>query len=40
MSIESVLVLAAIVLVFVVFGTVLAYVARIAARRPDGHPAE
>lgn len=28
------------VVVFLVFGVVLAYVDRIASRRPDGHPAE
>jgi hypothetical protein len=28
------------IIVFLVFGVVLAYVDRIASRRPDGHPAE
>jgi hypothetical protein len=32
--------LAVIVLTFLVFGVVVAYVDRIAARRPDMHPAE
>ena len=32
--------LVGIVIAFVLFGVVLAYVDRIAARRPDGHPAE
>jgi hypothetical protein len=33
-------VLVGIVIAFVLFGVVLAYVDRIASRRPDGHPAE
>jgi len=33
-------VLVGIVIAFVLFGVVLAYVDRIAARRPDAHPAE
>ena len=40
MPIENVLVLVAIVIAFVAFGSVLAYVDRIAGRRLDGHPAE
>jgi hypothetical protein len=32
--------LVGVVIAFVVFGVVLAYVDRIAARRPDAHPAE
>jgi hypothetical protein len=32
--------LAIIILTFLVFGVVVAYVDRIAARRPDMHPAE
>ena len=32
--------LVGIVIAFVLFGVVLAYVDHIAARRPDGHPAE
>ena len=33
-------ILVGIVIAFVLFGIVLAYVDRIAARRPDTHPAE
>jgi len=41
MPTENAIIVAAVVLVFVVFGVVLAHVDRIAARRPsDGHPAE
>jgi predicted lysophospholipase L1 biosynthesis ABC-type transport system permease subunit len=32
--------LAGVIVAFVVFGAVLAYVSWIAGRRPDGHPAE
>jgi len=32
--------LAGIIIAFVAFGLVVAYVDRIAGRRPDGHPAE
>lgn len=32
--------LVAVVVAFATFGIVLAYVDRIAGRRPDGHPAE
>jgi len=38
--VESPILLAGIVIAFVVFGVALAYVDRIASRRPDGHPAE
>lgn len=38
--VEYPLVLAAILVAFVVFGVTLAYVGRIAARRPDSAPAE
>jgi len=38
--VESPLILTGIVLAFVVFGVTLAYVDRIASRRPDSHPAE
>jgi hypothetical protein len=38
--VESPLFLAGIVFAFVLFGVVLAYVDRIASRRPDQHPAE
>ena len=37
---ESPILLAGIVIAFVVFGVALAYVDRIASRRPDGQPAE
>jgi len=40
MTAANAFVLAAIVGAFTVFGVVLAYVDRIAARRPDEHPAE
>ena len=38
--VEYPLVLAAVIAAFVVFGVTLAYVDRIAARRPDSAPAE
>jgi hypothetical protein len=38
--VESPILLAGIVVAFVAFGLVLAYVDRIASRRPDQHPAE
>ena len=37
---ESPIILAGIILAFVVFGVVLAYVDWIASRRPNQHPAE
>lgn len=40
MPAETAAVVTAIVLVFALFGGVLAYVNHIAARRPDLHPAE
>ena len=40
MPTSSITLLVAIVLAFTIFGGVLAYVDRIAGRRPDGHPAE
>jgi hypothetical protein len=39
-AVESPIILAGIILAFVVFGVALAYVDRIASRRPDTHPAE
>ena len=38
--IDHPIILSGIIVAFVVFGVVLAYVDRIAARRPDVHPAE
>jgi len=38
--VESPIILGLIVLAFVVFGVTLAYVDRIASRRPDSQPAE
>ena len=40
MPTENVIFLTGIIIAFVLFGAVLAYVDRIAARRPDEHPAE
>ena len=40
MPTENIVFLAVIVLAFTLFAAVLAYVDRIAARRPDSHPAE
>ena len=40
MPFENILFLAAIIVAFTLFGVVLAYVDRIAGRRPDEHPAE
>lgn len=34
------IILAGIIVAFVIFGVVVAYVDRIAGRRPDAHPAE
>ena len=39
-AVESPILLAGIVIAFVAFGLVLAYVDRIASHRPDQHPAE
>jgi hypothetical protein len=38
--VEHPLILTGIVAAFILFAAVTAYVARIAARRPDAHPAE
>jgi hypothetical protein len=40
MPTETVIVVTFIIAAFALFGGVLAYVDRIAGRRPDGHPAE
>ena len=40
MPLENAIFLAGIIVAFVLFGTVLAYVDRIAARRREGTPAE
>jgi hypothetical protein len=40
MPTESAIIVAAILIAFAIFGAVLAYVDRIASRRPDAHPAE
>jgi len=40
MPTETILVVAAVLMAFAVFGVVVAYVDRIAGRRPDGQPAE
>jgi hypothetical protein len=40
MPTENLIIVVGIVVAFTLFGIVLAYVDRIASRRPDAHPAE